>query len=337
MSSLYCGLTAGYSRQACCSEFWAKTIITSSCSPRCLWVFLLLGHTLASVQLTVPKKPRAFPTGLLPKQLIPSLCHLEGFICPRTFVLALVHKVPTAPFPQSLNCRMTALWLSMGAAPTPLLESKANRMNKESVSASSSLISVLNKTGPRTLCCTTSLVTGLQVRCTATALWPFSCVFIHFLVHPFFFIQRPKLTVENRVENIAEVKLSYVWCSFLAHKSTHFIMKGDKGLCFTAEGKQLGQAWFALDKSLLSISEHLHLHAHRDVLYEDSFCGFAKYLMGRSKGDGASFFLVKFSDRVRDNRHKLKYQKCPLNVNKTPFLGGWDWSNWTTYWNRLSR
>lgn len=127
MSSLYCGLTAGYSRQACCSEFWAKTIITSSCSPRCLWVFLLLGHTLASVQLTVPKKPRAFPTGLLPKQLIPSLCHLEGFICPRTFVLALVHKVPTAPFPQSLNCRMTALWLSMGAAPTPLFRVKSKQ------------------------------------------------------------------------------------------------------------------------------------------------------------------------------------------------------------------
>lgn len=100
-------------------------------------------------------------------------------------------------------------------------------------------------------------------------------------------------------------------------------MKGCEVLCFTVEGKQFGQAWFALDKSLLSISDHLHVH--RDVFYEDSFCGFTnmyKYLMGGSKGDGARFFSVMFTDSIRDNRQKLKYRKCPLSIDNTPLLLG---------------
>lgn len=40
--------------------------------------------------------------------------------------------------------------------------------------------------------------------------------------------------------------------------------------------------------------------------------------MGRSKGDGARLFSVMFSDSVKDNRHKLKYRKFSLTINKTP-------------------
>lgn len=82
--------------------------------------------------------------------------------------------------------------------------------------------------------------------------------------------------MENSVETIAEVKVNYVEYPPLVHKSTHFIMKGDHVVHFTAEGKRFGQAGFALDRSVLSISDHLHLHAPKDVLQEDSFCGFPR-------------------------------------------------------------
>lgn len=42
--------------------------------------------------------------------------------------------------------------------------------------------------------------------------------------------------------------------------------------------------------------------------------------MGGSKGDGDRSFSVMFSDGVKENRHKPKYWKCPLNINKSPFI-----------------
>lgn len=102
MSSLYCGLTGGCIMQVCCSECWAEEIITSSVPAHaaqdatgcfCFWDTLL-----ANAQFTAPKKPRAFFSDLLPKQLIPSLSlggvHLLQ-IPNFAFVLVAFFNIPT--------------------------------------------------------------------------------------------------------------------------------------------------------------------------------------------------------------------------------------------------
>lgn len=44
-----------------------------------------------------------------------------------------------------------------------------------------------------------------------------------------------------------------------------------------------------------------------------------KYLTGGSKDEGARLFSVVSRDRIRDNRHKLKYRKFCLNIRKNVF------------------